>query len=218
MRWLGALRGRRKRLEPRTARAQFVVVGLGNPGRRYAGTRHNVGFQVCERLVGDPVNGWRPARYRAEEWAGQIEGVELVLVKPQAFVNEAGDPVRAALQRYRVPAERLIVVHDDIDLAFARVRVRQGGSSGGHRGIRAILGALRTDAFVRVKIGVGRPPVGVDPASHVLQPFSEDEQSLVEAILDRAADAVRGLLVRDLETVMQEFNRRDAAQRNPAGA
>ena len=218
MRWVGALWRRRDRPGPGRLRPELLVVGLGNPGARYAGTRHNVGFRVCDRLTGDVGNGWRPARYGAEEWVGRLERVPLALIKPRAFVNRAGEPVRAALERHAVGPERLVVVHDDIDLAFARVRVRRGGSSGGHRGIRSIMGVLQTDAFVRVKIGVGRPPEGVDPASYVLQPFDEAERPLVEATLDRASDAVRALLVRDLETVMQEFNRRDEAERDPSRA
>jgi PTH1 family peptidyl-tRNA hydrolase len=183
------------------------VVGLGNPGARYAETRHNVGFAVCERLAADRGDGWRPTSYRAEEWTGNLDGVAVVVVRPQNFVNESGPAANAALARHKSAPERLIVVHDDLDLAFGKLRVRRGGSAGGHRGVQSIIDALGAEAFLRVKIGLGRPPAGVDPATYVLEPFRADERPIIDLALDRAAQAVRALLRDDVEWVMQEYNR-----------
>ena len=183
------------------------MVGLGNPGARYAATRHNVGFAVCERLAGGRGDGWRPTRFRAEEWTGDLEGVAVVLVKPQNFVNESGPATTAALARHMSAPDRLIVVHDDLDLAFGKLRVRRGGSAGGHRGVQSTIDALGTESFLRVKIGLGRPPAGIDPATYVLEPFRADERPIIDVALDRAAQAVRALLRDDVARVMQKYNR-----------
>ncbi len=162
---------------------------------------------MCERLAAARGNGWRPSRYRAEEWTGDIDGVAVALVKPQNFVNESGPATSAALARHRSGADRLIVVHDDLDLAFGKLRVRRGGSAGGHRGVQSTIDALRTETFVRVKIGLGRPPAGVDAATYVLEPFRADERPIIDMTLDRAAQAVRALLRDEVDRVMQEYNR-----------
>ncbi|MDE2868612.1 MAG: aminoacyl-tRNA hydrolase [Chloroflexota bacterium] len=190
-----------------------LIVGLGNPGPAYAGTRHNLGFLVCDRLAALGTGRWRAARYRAEVWTGQIDGLGIALLKPQTFVNESGPAVRAALQTFGLEPSCLIVVHDDLDLAFARIRVRPEGGSGGHNGMRSIIRTLKTDQVARVKIGLGRPPAGVDPADHVLGRFTPAERPDANAALERAADAVRALLTADVDSTMQQFNQTDGAHR-----
>lgn len=190
-----------------------LIVGLGNPGPAYAGTRHNLGFLVCDRLAALGSGRWRAARYRAEVWTGQIDGLAVALLKPQTFVNESGPAVRAALQTFGLDSSGLIVVHDDLDLAFARIRVRPGGGSGGHNGMRSIIRTLGTDELARVKIGLGRPPAGVAPADYVLERFTTTEQPDANAAVERAADAVRTLLTEDVDSTMQQFNQLDGAHR-----
>lgn len=190
-----------------------LIVGLGNPGSTYADTRHNLGFTVCERLAAAGAGRWRPARYRAEVWTGQLDGLAVALLKPQTFVNESGPAVDAALRTFGLDSAGLIVVHDDLDLGFARIRVRPGGGSGGHNGMCSIIRALETDAVIRVKIGLGRPPAGVDPADYVLSRFAPSERHDANAAVDRAVDAVRLLLTRDVDSTMQQFNQPDGAHR-----
>ena len=206
-RWM---RGWRRRSGP-SFRPTNLIVGLGNPGSTYEGTRHNLGFMVCERLADIGTGRWRPARYRAEVWTGQLDGLAIALLKPQTFVNESGPAVRAALKTFGVDPSSLIVVHDDLDLAFARIRVRPGGGSGGHNGMRSIIRSLGTDAVIRVKIGLGRPPAGVDPADYVLAPFDPTERRDANAVTDRAVDAVRALLTSNVDSAMQKFNATDGA-------
>ncbi len=198
-------------------RPERLVVGLGNPGKRYRRTRHNVGFDAADQIA-KSGGGWRPAAYRAEEWLGELEGRTLAVIKPQTFVNASGEAIAASLRRFEVGPDRLIVIHDDIDLAFGRLRIRSGGSSGGHLGVRSVSEAVGTDAFARIRIGVGRPPAGVDPADYVLDSFPSHERQRIDAAIERAAAAVHALLHDDIDAVMQEFNSRDAPSRHPSRA
>ncbi len=207
-----------RRRPPALGQAGWLVVGLGNPGAEYAGTRHNVGFDVCERIVAAPPARWRRHPAGAVEALAQIDGCVAVVVKPRTFVNRSGAVVRGVSSSYGLDLTRLIVVHDDIDLEFGKLRVRRGGSSGGHRGVRSITDALGGDAFLRVKIGVGRPPAGMDAADHVLGSFTAAERPVIEMAVEHAAAAVRGLVLRDINEVMQEFNRVNASQRTSPNA
>ena len=190
-----------------------LIVGLGNPGAAYVGTRHNLGFLVCDRLAEPGPVRWRAARYRAEIWTGQIDALPVCLLKPQTFVNESGSAVQAALRTFGLDPSRLILVHDDLDLAFARIRIRPAGGSGGHNGMRSVIRTLGTDQFVRVKIGLGRPPAVVDPADYVLSRFAPAERDDANRAVERAAAAIRALLTTDLDSAMQQFNQPDGAQR-----
>jgi len=182
-----------------------LVVGLGNPGPRYADTRHNVGFRVVERLG----RRWSIPLTRA--WSGSVMGDGLLgqqrslLAMPQQFMNCSGAPVAALMGFYKVPAERMVVVHDDMDLPFARTRVRLGGGHGGHNGLRDIL-RLVTEPFLRVKVGVGRPPTGWNPADYVLATWNDDEKSVLDQLLDTACDAVESLIQHGLQQTMNLFN------------
>ncbi len=206
MSWL-----RRFRRDSTKTGPAFVIVGLGNPGPEYAGTRHNAGFDVCDRLA-DRRRDWRRTR-GALTWHGEVAGVTVTLLKPRTYVNASGPAVGRALNSAGLAADRLIVVQDDLDLAFARVRLRHGGSSGGHRGIESILQAVGGAEFLRVKIGIGRPPGEMDPAAYVLQPFAASEREAIDEAFDRAADAVRALLTRSPGDVMQEVNQQHATVR-----
>ena len=165
-----------------------VVVGLGNPGSRYAKTRHNIGWMVLDRLADRA--GWGGGRERdaARVVWGRFQGLDLELVKPQTFMNESGLAVRKVLAREHAPLEDLLVVADDFALPFGRLRLRQAGSAGGHNGLRSIIGELDSQKFARLRVGIGEPSrAAVD---HVLSTFSPDERSDLDPVIDAAADAV----------------------------
>jgi PTH1 family peptidyl-tRNA hydrolase len=183
----------------------WLVVGLGNPGAEYARTRHNLGFRVADELARRHGLGFRRTRYRGQEVGGAIKGVPVRLLKPQTFMNDSGFAVNRAAQFHRIPAERILVVHDDIDLALGKLRFREGGSSGGNNGVKSVISHLRSDGFHRLKIGVGRPRQD-DAIDHVLSPFRGDEAALIEPTLERAADAVELFLTEGPTVAMNRFN------------
>jgi PTH1 family peptidyl-tRNA hydrolase len=187
-----------------------VVVGLGNPGARYRKTRHNLGFMVVDRLAerwGMPLGG---RRFQAELGVGTVAETRTVLAKPLTFMNASGDAVARLRRAYRLEPAAIIAVHDDLDLELGRVRVRGGGGPGGHRGVASLIAALGA-GFLRVRIGIGRPSGGRDPVEFVLEPFTPAERPLMEAAIERAADAVESLLRDGLARTMNAFNRAAAA-------
>ena len=186
-----------------------LVVGLGNPGSRYRRTRHNVGFMVVDRLAAR----WRIAvggrRHEAEVGVGEIAGVRAVLSKPQTFMNASGEAVARLRRAYRVTPAEIVVIHDDLDIAPGRLRVRGGGSAGGHQGVASLIAALGAE-FARVRVGIGRPPGGSDPVDFVLSPFTAEEWAMVEGVIERAAEGVESLFREGLERTMNVFNVRCA--------
>ncbi len=183
-------------------------MGLGNPGRRYRGTRHNVGFEVVDRLA----RRWG-ASFRAEGAAevaqAQVGGMPVLLAKPLTYMNRSGDAVRELVGRWGLSAADVLVVYDDMDLPVGTLRVRARGSSGGHRGMASVLEALGTLEVARVRVGIGRP--GSHPVDHVLSRFPRGERAEVDEALDRAADAVEVALREGIQRAMDRFNRRQAA-------
>lgn len=169
-----------------------MVVGLRNPGPDYEGTRHNAGYEVVARVAArhDANFGRSPSRVRCEVAQNGVGDSRVLYLVPTSFMNESGSAVRAAVDYYRVDLSRVLVVHDDIDLAFGRLRVQVNGGSGGHNGIRSLEKALGTPDFSRLKLGVGRPPGSMDPADFVLRPFGKAERVEVEVIFEEAADVV----------------------------
>ena len=192
-----------------------VVLGLGNVGTRYAGTRHNVGFRVVERLAERERVRWQelpgPERlaYTAEV---ELAGQSVALLKPRTLMNRSGRAAAAALDRFRCPVEEMLVVFDDADLVLGRVRVRQGGGAGGHNGLRSLMDVLRSPEFGRVKLGVkGQGREESDLADYVLRPFEAEEGAVVAAMIDLGAEAVDAVLADGLEAAMNAFNGRSAA-------
>jgi PTH1 family peptidyl-tRNA hydrolase len=180
-----------------------LVVGLGNPGPAYEGTRHNLGYQAVRRLgreLGLP-------RFRRGRQGFVVTTSAVTLLLPTTFMNLSGRAVTAVLRGRRIGPEELIVVHDDLDLAAGRLRVRRGGSSGGHRGVTSIIEELGSDDFVRVKVGIGRPPEGVDPVEFVLRRPEPDEALALADATARAADACLAVLREGLAAAMNTFNR-----------
>lgn len=184
-----------------------IVLGLGNPGRKYERTRHNIGFLVVDRIATNRQVLIRQKKYRSllGEWQAGRE--KILLVKPQTFMNRSGDAARDLFRYLEVEARDLVVVHDDLDLPFGRIRVRSRGSAGGHRGVSSILEALGEENFLRVRVGIGRPPAGVDPTDYVLERFSAAEAAGLEDVIARAAGAVKCLLEEGSQRAMEKFNR-----------
>ncbi|MBV9920352.1 MAG: aminoacyl-tRNA hydrolase [Pseudonocardia sp.] len=181
-----------------------LVVGLGNPGPEYADTRHNVGFRVVE-LLATRAGGGRFSRHRSNSdvLEGRLAGRRVVLAKPRTYMNVSGAPV-AGLVRYY--GGELVVVHDDLDLGFGVVRLKQGGGEGGHNGLRSISTSLGTKDYLRVRFGIGRPPGRQDPADYVLRRFSAAERKELEFAVDLAADATEALLCEGLEPTQNRFH------------
>lgn len=183
-----------------------LVVGLGNPGPRYAQTRHNVGFMVLDLLAGAIAASWGEEPYEALLARGRWAGLDVYLLKPLTFMNLSGRAVAEACRRLRVAPAEIAVVHDDLDLPVGRLRLRRRGSAGGHRGVASVIAAVGTEEFGRVKIGIGRPPEGLTAADYVLQPFGREERPVVDQVLDRACRAVLTLLAEGYDAAMNRFN------------
>ena len=189
----------------------WLVVGLGNPGPEYAATRHNVGAMVVDELaesVGARLARHKRAHAQAAETKLGIPGsvVPVVLVEPMSFMNESGGPVKALMSFYGIEPDRLVVVHDELDIAFATLRVKFGGGDNGHNGLKSIRRALGTGDFFRVRVGIGRPPGRQDPAEFVLKAFGSTERKYLPDLLTRGAGAVEALVLDGLESTQNRFN------------
>lgn len=182
-----------------------LVVGLGNPGRRYEGTRHNVGFLVVDRLAERSHDSVSQKQFGALVGKARVGDETVVLAKPQKFMNVSGQPTASLQGYYKAPVDRIIVVHDDLDLPFADVRVKQGGGHGGHNGLRDLTRHIGKD-YLRVRVGVGRPPEGWDTADYVLAKWTGDEQDRLDEVVDQAADAVEAVVRDGVSTAMNSFN------------
>ena len=184
---------------------RWLVIGLGNPGREYERSRHNVGFLVVDELA--RRHGGRVTDRVAKSLAGRVRSGEheLVLAKPQTWMNLSGQAAKALRAKYQVPMERVLVVHDDLDLPFGRLRIRTGGSSAGNHGLDSVIASFGTKTFPRIRVGVGLP-VG-DAVDYVLSSFSDDERARLPDLVGRVADAVEYTLQHGLDRAMTEFNR-----------
>jgi PTH1 family peptidyl-tRNA hydrolase len=184
-----------------------LVVGLGNPGKAYERTRHNLGFMIIDHIgrQNEVAVKRKICHALVGEWSDR--GERIVFAKPQGYMNRSGESVKALLRRYHATADDLVVVYDDLDLPFGRIRIRAKGSSGGHRGVGSIMEELAGAQFCRVRVGIGRPPEGVDPVDYVLEPFNEEERVAVGDVIAKAAQAVLSLLREGDRRTMELFNR-----------
>jgi PTH1 family peptidyl-tRNA hydrolase len=177
------------------ARAErALVVGLGNPGPRYAGNRHNVGFMVVDLLATRMGGRFKAHRGRVDVVDGRLAGRSVVLAKPKSYMNESGGPIVAISRFFKIPVARLTVVHDDLDLPYGALRIKRGGGDGGHNGLRSATAALGSNDYLRVRFGIGRPPGRQDPADYVLRDFTAAERKELPVDLENAADAVESLI------------------------
>ncbi|WP_431233493.1 aminoacyl-tRNA hydrolase [Mycolicibacterium psychrotolerans] len=185
----------------------LLVVGLGNPGPQYAKTRHNLGFMVADVLAGRIGAQFKVhKRSGAEIVTGRLAHRPVVLAKPRTYMNESGRQVGPLAKFYSVMPADIIVIHDELDIDFGRIRLKLGGGEGGHNGLRSVANALGTKNFQRVRIGVGRPPGRKDPAAYVLEPFTAAERTEVPAICEQAADATELLIEAGLETAQNQVH------------
>ena len=189
----------------------FLVVGLGNPGPGYAGNRHNVGAMVLEELAsraGVRLSPGKGARARALAGEGRLAGRRVILGRPTTYMNESGGPVRGLLDYHHLDPADLVVVHDELDIPFASVRLKRGGGEGGHNGLRSITRATGTKDYLRVRVGIGRPPGRQDPADFVLKDFSATERKELDLLIAEAADAAEVLLAQGLEAAQNDVHPR----------
>jgi PTH1 family peptidyl-tRNA hydrolase len=187
----------------------WLVVGLGNPGKEYAGNRHNVGFMVADLLasrVGAKFG--RSKRAHAEVAEGRLGfgGPKLILVKPLTYMNLSGGPVVQLAQFFKVPVDNVVAVHDELDVPYGQVRVKRGGGEGGHNGLRSLSKSLATKEYARVRFGIGRPPGRQDPADYVLSDFGGAERKELEFLVDRAADVVEAVVLEGVEWAQNKYH------------
>ncbi|GAA0636806.1 aminoacyl-tRNA hydrolase [Sporichthya brevicatena] len=188
---------------------RWLVVGLGNPGPEYVANRHNVGFLVVETLAERNRSSFKAHKARAdvaETRLGGPGGPPVVLARPRSYMNESGGPVSGLCKYYDVPPERLVVIHDELDLPFAALRAKFGGGDNGHNGLKSIRRSLGTGDYHRIRFGIDRPPGRMDPAAYVLRDFSAAERKDLDLELDRCADAVEMLVREGLERTQNTFN------------
>jgi PTH1 family peptidyl-tRNA hydrolase len=185
---------------------RWLIAGLGNPGPQYAGNRHNAGFMVADVLAERAGARFKRDRSRAEVASGRIAGLPVTLGKPKTFMNLSGGPVSSLRAFYKLPADRIVIVHDELDLPFGTVRLKLGGGDNGHNGLRSITAALGTRDYYRVRLGIGRPTGLMDAADFVLHDFSVTERRLLPEVLGRAADAAQALLSSGLAAAQNEFH------------
>ena len=193
----------------------ILLVGLGNPGPKYQGTRHNIGFDAVECLVHH--FGFSSGGTRFGGWfgTGRAEGQSVAWLCPQTYMNLSGNSVGEAIRFYQLPLDQVVVFHDDLDLALGRIKIKLGGGHGGHNGLKSIHQTLSSPDFLRVRLGIGRPPGAMDPARHVLEPFSMEERIVMDVSLTKLPDMLPFLLLGDLSGAMNHLGRMVQQPRNP---
>jgi PTH1 family peptidyl-tRNA hydrolase len=185
-----------------------LIVGLGNPGPVYAATRHNIGFMAVERLVRKYGLIACCSRSNAEIAQGIMAGVPVLAARPMTYMNRSGGPVSSIVQAHGIQCEDMVVIHDDIDLAYERLKIKEKGGDGGHNGLRSLIDALGTDDFVRVRMGVGRPDGDIGVVDYVLEEFDANQRTTLESFLSRAIEAAGTVLCEGAKVAMNRFNRK----------
>jgi peptidyl-tRNA hydrolase, PTH1 family len=184
----------------------WLVVGLGNPGPGYSGNRHNAGFLVLDVLAQRMGARFKSHKARADVVEGRLSGERVVLAKPRSFMNDSGGPVSALRDFFKTPLDRIVVVHDELDLPYGGLRLKLGGGDNGHNGLRSVRRSLGSGDFNRVRFGIGRPPGSMDAAAFVLRDFGTVERKEIELNVEHAADAVEALLAEGLERAQNSYN------------
>ncbi len=186
-----------------------LIVGLGNPTPKYEYTRHNVGFDIVDLFCHEI--GLKPdfrEEYHSLILNGQLGSQEIILAKPQTFMNSSGTAVNAIVSNYNIPLEDIIVIYDDLNLELGLIRIRRGGSAGGHKGVKSIIESLGSEAFPRIRIGIGQPPKGIEAIDFVLSRFSSEEREVIDKTEKLAVDAIKVIISEGIESAMNKFNSR----------
>jgi len=184
----------------------LLIIGLGNPGRGYRRNRHNIGFQVLDALAESVDARFTRMQANALVTDARLEGIRVILAKPQTFMNNAGQSVGSLARFFRLPPEQILAVYDDLDLPLGALRLRPGGGTGGHRGLGSIVDHLGLDDFPRLRFGIGRPPGAMDPADYVLQDFGRADEELVSSNVERAVACIRSFALEGIQAAMTRFN------------
>ncbi len=184
----------------------YLLIGLGNPGREYRETRHNIGFMVIDRLAADIGCKLTKVQAKAIIGIGKIQDYKVFLAKPQTYMNLSGQAVSALMHFYKVDISRLIVINDDADLPFGQIRMKPGGGSAGQRGLGSIIEKLGSQDFARLRMGIGRPPGQMDAKDFVLQTFSKADQEFLVEFVKRGADAAKSFVIEGIDNAMNKFN------------
>jgi peptidyl-tRNA hydrolase, PTH1 family len=184
----------------------YLVAGLGNPGANYAQTRHNAGFLVIDELAAVHKISIQKRKFDVLYGRGSIKGVDVLLAKPQSYMNRSGPPLRALADYFRIQRQAMVVVHDDIDLAFQRLKIKEKGGDGGHKGIRSIIDAFGGGEFTRLRIGVGRSAGDRDVVDHVLGEFDQDQEQVLGELLQTASEAIVTVLTKGTKDGMNRYN------------
>jgi len=183
-----------------------LIVGLGNPGLAYRHNRHNVGFMVADALAEKLEIPLKRVKFKAQIGNGKLEGIPIIIAKPLTFMNNSGEAVAPLVRYIKVPLERLLVIHDDMDLPLGTLRMRPSGGSAGHNGMLSIFDKLGTNAIPRLRVGIGRPPGRMDPADYVLQDFPKSDEELLKMVIARACEAALAFITNGLEKAMNTYN------------
>ena len=187
---------------------RWVVAGLGNPGEEYSRSRHNAGFRVMDRIAKNKNARFDRRKFKGEIAETELAGVRALLVKPQTYYNGSGECLSAILGYYKVPPSQLIVVHDELDLESGRLRLKRGGSDAGNRGVRSVEQSLSTPDFIRIRVGVSRPPGERESKDYLLESMSPEARASLDASIQRAAEAVEAIIAEGLDRAMGRFNQR----------
>lgn len=196
-------------VDMQTGAGMYIIVGLGNPGKEYAGTRHNVGFQMIDKIADENNINIIENKHKALIGKGYIDGQKVILVKPQTFMNLSGESIRAVIDYYKIEEENeLIVIYDDISLDVGQIRIRKKGSAGGHNGIKNMIAHLGHDVFLRIKVGVGEKPKGYDLVDYVLGHFNKAERQIMDEIGSKVSEAVRLIIAEKVDEAMNQYNKK----------
>ncbi len=184
----------------------ILIVGLGNPGEEYTGTRHNIGFEIIEELASGACPGNKYTKFNSTAYDAEISGIKLLLLKPQTFMNNSGAALAGALRSYGEEIERILVIHDDIDIEFGRIKLKKGGSTAGHRGLESIYGKIQTLDFDRLRFGIGRPPGRMEASDYVLRRFNKSELKEVGSLIRFSIDAIRDYITDGIDFASNKYN------------
>jgi len=189
-----------------TSETSYLLIGLGNPGREYRDSRHNVGFMLVDRIAIRLDARGMKVQSKAIVTTAMYEDRKLILAKPQTYMNLSGQSVQGLIHFYKLPLANVLIAYDDLDIPFGTIRIRPGGGPGGQRGMASTIEHIGTNDFPRLRIGIGRPPGKMDPAAYILQDFTRAEMKILSEILDRAADAALEFVLNGLDKAMNKYN------------